>query len=198
MPIWISIIEWMARLILVILIILSIWGWAIILEKKKYFKNVEALDSLDELKNLIKQNNFSELKKQLDQKNGFRTDIIKHALQASSKTNVSSMVNSFVLVEKKKLESGLPILGTLGSTTPFIGLLGTIMGIIVSFGELSLGKGDMNQVMYSLAEALVLTAVGLFVAIPAVISFNIFSRKLKSLMVDGESLKEYFLANYRE
>lgn len=198
MPIWITIIEWMARIILVVLIILSIWGWSVILEKKKYFKKIEALDSLDDLKNLIKQNNFSDLKKQLDAKVGFRTSILKQALLANSKDNVSSMVSSFVLIEKKKLESGLAILGTLGSTTPFIGLLGTIMGIIVSFGELSMGKGDMNQVMYSLAEALVLTAVGLFVAIPAVISFNIFSRKLKSLLVDGESIKEYFLANYRE
>lgn len=198
MPIWITIIEWMARLILLVLVILSVWGWAVILEKKKYFKQIEALDSLDDLKKLIQQNNFESLKKALENKTGFRTDILKNALAANSKENVGSMVTSFVLIEKKKLESGLSILGTLGSTTPFIGLLGTIMGIIVSFGELSLGKGDMNQVMYSLAEALVLTAVGLFVAIPAVIAFNVFSRKLKSLMVDGESLKEYFLANYRE
>jgi biopolymer transport protein ExbB/TolQ len=72
------------------------------------------------------------------------------------------------------------------------------MGIIVSFGELSLGKGDMNQVMYSLAEALTLTAVGLFVAIPAVIAFNIFSKQLKNQLVDAESIRDYFIANKKD
>ena len=100
-----------------------------------------------------------------------------------------------IAVEKKKeLEKGLPVLGTLGSTTPFIGLLGTIMGIIVSFGELSQGTGNTNSVMFSLAEALILTAVGLVVAIPAVISFNYYSRKVRLILNETAALKDLFIA----
>jgi biopolymer transport protein ExbB/TolQ len=100
----------------------------------------------------------------------------------------------FITELKPELEKGLPVLGTLGSTTPFIGLLGTILGIIVSFGALSKGAGDMNSVMLSLAEALILTAVGLIVAIPAVIAFNFFSRKSRSVITDLASVKDLYIA----
>jgi len=81
--------------------------------------------------------------------------------------------------EKLRIEERLSVLGTLGSTAPFIGLLGTVLGIIVAFGELSMGNGDSKTIMFALAEALILTAVGLFVAIPAVIAFNIFKKKVQ-------------------
>ncbi|MFZ4713313.1 MAG: MotA/TolQ/ExbB proton channel family protein [Bacteriovoracaceae bacterium] len=190
MPVWILVIEWLARIILFVLVCLSVWSVTIILERRKFFKDLENKDNLDDLKKCIESNSFTNLSS-----DGFRTQVLKYATLGTTHESVEKMVNSFVLLEKKKLEKGLSVLGTLGSTTPFIGLLGTIMGIIVSFGELSLGKGDMNQVMYSLAEALILTAVGLFVAIPAVVAFNIYSKKLKNLLVDGESIKDYYLAH---
>jgi hypothetical protein len=83
---------------------------------------------------------------------------------------------------KKKLEKNISFLGTLGSTTPFVGLLGTILGIIVSFGKLSVTKTDTNIIMFSLAEALILTAVGLVVAIPAVVAYNFFQKKIKMIL----------------
>jgi len=69
-------------------------------------------------------------------------------------------------------------LGTLGSTTPFVGLLGTILGIVVAFGNLSSGQMDAQKIMLALAEALITTAVGLLVAIPAVVAFNYFGRRV--------------------
>ena len=82
-------------------------------------------------------------------------------------------------IYKTDLEKGLPVLGTLGSTAPFIGLLGTILGIIKAFGELSVNAMNTNRIMFLLAEALILSAVGLAVAIPSVIAFNYFQRKVK-------------------
>jgi biopolymer transport protein ExbB len=193
MPIWMLVVEWLARIILFFLVCLSIWSVSIILERRKFFKILDEQDSLDDLKKIIDSKNYSQLSG-----NGFLVSVLKNALKGTSTESIEKMVNSFILTEKKSLEKGLSVLGTLGSTTPFIGLLGTIMGIIVSFGELSLGKGDMNQVMYSLAEALTLTAVGLFVAIPAVIAFNIFSKKLKNQLVDAESIRDYFIANKKD
>ena len=96
--------------------------------------------------------------------------------------------------ERATLEQGLSVLGTLGSTTPFVGLLGTILGIIVSFGALSQGQIDSQKIMYSLAEALLLTAVGLGVAIPAVVAYNYYSRRVVEFLREAEALKEALLA----
>lgn len=152
MPLWMIAIEWSARIILILLIFLSVWSVSIILEKKKLFEQINLDDFLEKLK--LKSKNFN-----------------------NDKFDQAISIDLFE--QKQKLEKGLPILGTLGSTTPFIGLLGTILGIIVAFGELSQGKADTNAIMFALAEALILTAVGLFVAIPAVIAFNHFTKKIK-------------------
>ena len=106
------------------------------------------------------------------------------------KEKLDTFFIAFVNQSQKKWKDGLSVLGTLGSTTPFIGLLGTILGIIVSFGELSKGNVDMKGVMFSLAEALILTAVGLAVAIPAVIAFNYFNKKTSQMIKDIETIKE--------
>jgi biopolymer transport protein ExbB/TolQ len=85
---------------------------------------------------------------------------------------------------RPQVESGLVFLGTLGNNAPFVGLFGTVLGIIVAFRELSsaaanaaTNSGGMNNVMSGIAEALVSTAVGILVAVPAVIFFNIFQKK---------------------
>ncbi len=81
---------------------------------------------------------------------------------------------------KKEAEKNLIVLGTLGNNVPFIGLFGTVLGIIKAFEELGVNASDSEtQVMTDLAEALVATAVGLLVAIPAVIAYNYFQRRLK-------------------
>jgi biopolymer transport protein ExbB/TolQ len=120
--------------------------------------------------------------------------LIKNLRPLNTNEKIEKGFDAFILELKSELEKGLPVLGTLGSTTPFIGLLGTILGIIVSFGALSKGTGDMNAVMLSLAEALILTAVGLIVAVPAVIAFNYFSRKARTVMTDLSMIKDLFIA----
>lgn len=100
-----------------------------------------------------------------------------------------SNFETFMETEKNHLEKGLPVLGTLGSTAPFIGLLGTILGIIKAFGELSINALNTNKIMFLLAEALILTAVGLAVAIPSVIAFNYFQRKVKQQITMIRAMK---------
>jgi biopolymer transport protein ExbB len=79
-------------------------------------------------------------------------------------------------------ENNMIVLGTLGNNTPFIGLFGTVLGIIGALEELQRDAGGDSRVMSELAEALVATAVGLLVAIPAVIAFNYFNRRLKVIL----------------
>ena len=167
MPLWMIAIEWSARLILLGLIILSVWSVTIIIEKKKLFEALNLDDFTDKLKK--KADDFSDDK-------------------------VDQAISIDLFEQKQVLEKGLPVLGTLGSTTPFIGLLGTILGIIVAFGELSQGKADTNAIMFALAEALILTAVGLFVAIPAVIAFNHFSKKIKTYFDNVNAKLDLYLA----
>ena len=88
--------------------------------------------------------------------------------------------------EKLRLERNLAFLATLGSNGPFIGLFGTVLGIIKAFHDLSaseLGAGA-STVMAGISEALVATAVGLMVAIPAVVAFNYFNRRIKVRMAE--------------
>jgi len=89
------------------------------------------------------------------------------------------------LLQRAQLERGLGFLGTLASNTPFIGLFGTVIGIIMAFDQLSTSavRGTASQaVMGSIAEALVATAVGIGVAVPAVAAFNAFQQRIKLIL----------------
>jgi biopolymer transport protein ExbB len=89
--------------------------------------------------------------------------------------------------ERVKLERFLGVLGTLGNISPFIGLFGTVVGIIKAFRDLAAsGTGGPAVVAKGIAEALVATAAGLLVAIPASILYNYFMRRLKVITVDME------------
>ncbi|MFA6002755.1 MAG: MotA/TolQ/ExbB proton channel family protein [Elusimicrobiota bacterium] len=101
------------------------------------------------------------------------------------------------LGEKRMLEQRLMILGTLGNNAPFIGLFGTVLGVIKAFHDLSQSGSGPEVVMQGLSEALVATAVGLFVAIPCVVGYNYFSTKVKDLLAQTESLSRILLAQVR-
>ena len=93
---------------------------------------------------------------------------------------------------RKDAERGLIILGTLGNNVPFLGLFGTVLGIIKAFHDLGAstvrGAAIQQTVMAGISEALVATAVGLAVAIPAVVAFNVFNRQLKTLTSRANAL----------
>jgi biopolymer transport protein ExbB len=93
------------------------------------------------------------------------------------------------------LERHLGILGTLGNNAPFIGLLGTVLGIIKAFADLAHNQaGGAAVVMSGISEALVATAVGLIVAIPAVIAFNIFQGKVRKAMAEIDAMAHLVLS----
>jgi biopolymer transport protein ExbB len=184
--IWLTVVEWLARLILLILVMLFIWSVTIMIERRRFFKGMVLPD--ENLKKAIRNKNYSQ------QSQHFHAELLNELKNLKTSEQMDKVFDAYASEKRKELEKGLPVLGTLGATTPFIGLLGTILGIIVSFGELSRGTGSTNSVMFSLAEALILTAVGLVVAIPAVIAFNYFNRKVKNVLSEGESLKDLLIA----
>lgn len=137
---------------------------------------------------------------------GMRRDDVE-----TSPEEASEAMQAEATVQKSILESRLSYLGTLGANAPFIGLFGTVIGILQSFDELgksakapaaqaaqaaqaAAAAGAPQAVMSSLAEALVATAVGIGVAIPAVFAFNVFQRTCKTWLADADVLSRELLA----
>ena len=104
-------------------------------------------------------------------------------------------------IQRLKLERRLAFLGTLGNNAPFIGLFGTVVGIVMAFeklgeaGRTAAAAAAPAEVMASIAEALVATAIGLAVAIPAVAAFNWFQRKIRSIAGRTDALSRVLLAH---
>jgi biopolymer transport protein ExbB len=115
-------------------------------------------------------------------------------------------ISGAMALQRKRMERGLAFLGTLGNNAPFVGLLGTVIGVIEAFEALGtsdnfqqVGKASASlapqAIMSGIAEALVATAVGLFVAIPAVAAYNFFQRKIQSTLAESEALNNILLAH---
>lgn len=105
------------------------------------------------------------------------------------------LMNAMAMRKQQLLDRGLTVLGTVGSTTPFIGLLGTVLGIIQAFRDLAFdSQSGPSVVMAGIAEALVATATGLLVAIPAVVFFNYFKNRQTQILGNIEQLERTLIA----
>jgi biopolymer transport protein ExbB len=111
-------------------------------------------------------------------------------------------MQSAVAFERTRLERWLAYLGTVGNNAPFVGLFGTVVGVVGAFEKLgkgsaptaAAGQAATQAVMSSIAEALVATAVGILVALPAVAMYNYFQRRIASLLSESEVLTNLVLA----
>jgi biopolymer transport protein ExbB len=98
--------------------------------------------------------------------------------------------------ERRGIEAGLAILASIGSTSPFVGLFGTVLGIIHALARISaLGSASLDVVAGPIGEALVATGIGIAVAVPAVLAYNFFVRRLKSLAADLEDFSNTFVSS---
>ncbi len=118
---------------------------------------------------------------------------LSHAADGSR--SVQEHIAAVVERERLRYERGLAFLGTLGSNAPFIGLFGTVLGIIRAFDDLSANTAQgASAVMTGIAEALVATAVGLLVALPAVAAYNVFMRHVESCAASADAFGHEVLA----
>ena len=167
---------------------ISLLSVSVIIERAVYFARRRASGSYPQLLALAQAGHLDEAA-QIADGDSMEAAIARVAAQtaASGHQAVERAIASTMERRRLQYEKGLFILGTLGNNAPFIGLFGTVLGIIRAFADLSAsGKGGAQVVMAGISEALVATAVGLFVAIPAVLAFNIFQRLLKRVL--GRSL----------
>jgi len=108
--------------------------------------------------------------------------------------NISRSLRKAQLSETTKLESAVPFLATTGASAPFIGLFGTVMGILFTFQTLGGAKAaTLDKIAPKIAEALLATGVGLVAAIPSVIAYNYFVRRIKVLRADMETFEQDYL-----
>lgn len=107
---------------------------------------------------------------------------------------LDELFDSYKAVERPGLEKNLNLLGTIASNAPYIGLLGTVMGIMKAFNDLAVAPGQGNEVvMAGIAHALVSTAIGLAVAIPAVVAFNYFQKKVGLVLANIDAARDLCL-----
>jgi len=174
--------------ILVLLLLASLWSWVIIVERLLAFsraeKGSERLSA--RIAKLVRAGQLAEARDLAGSEDSALARVLSFALNHPSreKAVLDEALERKQIEEVLALEHRLPTLGTLGSVAPYVGLFGTVLGIIRSFQSLGQGAADASgaaMVSAGIAESLVATAAGLAVAVPAVIFFNAFSRRLTIL-----------------
>jgi biopolymer transport protein ExbB/TolQ len=182
--------EW----VLWLLIILSVVSIGIIFERFYYFTQHGGADPelvRSVINSLFDRDTASALKLAKEHSKSLEMAVIVEGINQlhHGPSAQEDCMRAYLLRQKKMLDRGLTVLATLGNNAPFIGLFGTVLGIIKAFNDLGLNPaGGATVVMAGISEALVATAVGLFVAIPAVVAFNYFQRLTKNVLTDSEAV----------
>jgi biopolymer transport protein TolQ len=197
----------LVQLVMLVLVAASIMSWFIIFQKNKLLKTVstEAARFEDEF---WSGGDLSELYTQLSRRRleregmekVFETGFAEFARSYKATTDpafmMASIQRSMKVVlsrEEDKLEANLSLLATIGSTSPYVGLFGTVWGIMNSFTALgAVQNASLNMVAPGIAEALIATAMGLFAAIPAVVAYNKYSDQVDRLIGRYENFMEEF------
>ncbi|MDQ3235130.1 MAG: MotA/TolQ/ExbB proton channel family protein [Pseudobdellovibrionaceae bacterium] len=191
--------EW----VLWLLLALSVTSLGVIVERLIYYARIR-LDFVHfsrEVTRRLLDDDIDGIKGMCSTSASIESQTILRGLEYREK-GVNAMEQSmtgFLFGEKQKLDHGLVILGTLGSNAPFIGLFGTVIGIIQAFDNLASNPaGGPSVVMAGISEALIATAVGLMVAIPAVIAFNGFQRVVRRKLSNAEAMKSLVVAHFNK
>jgi biopolymer transport protein ExbB len=191
-----------AEWVLWLLIALSVISFAIMIERAYYFLthavDVESLAA--ELRRLLAKGSVADARARVKGADSTETMVIAAGLDEVERgvDAVSEAMVGQKAQQRMRLERNLAFLGTLGNNAPFIGLFGTVLGIIRAFHELAGNQaGGVAVVMAGISEALVATAVGLMVAIPAVVGFNYFNRRVRQTLANVDALAHVVLAQLK-
>jgi biopolymer transport protein ExbB len=182
-----------------LLIALSILSLAFILERFFTLGKArrESQKIAAKLRELLQTNNLQELEDLSKDRETVEGRALSYGLRHVREKGLNGLeeiFTSYAAIERPALERYLGFLATVGSNAPFIGLLGTVFGVMDAFRGLATSQGDATAVMLGISKALVATAAGLMVAIPAVIAYNYFHKQVKSIMSNLNGVKDLCLA----
>jgi biopolymer transport protein ExbB len=210
--------EWLQRLmtnfgaqwVMWLLLGLSVISVAVMLERGWFYMSMR--DDLSrlatDLRDLLRGGDYEAARRKMEASPSAEAAVVVAGLTEMDKGKAAAQeaMAGAVALQRMRLESRLAFLGTLGNNAPFIGLFGTVIGVVQAFA--ALGRQDTatasaeaaagmapQEVMSSIAEALVATAVGLAVAIPAVATYNFFVRRSKQILANTEALSRVLLAH---
>jgi biopolymer transport protein ExbB/TolQ len=202
---------WMARTVAIVLFIESVWSLAVMIDRYLYFSAArkQSREFAPKVAGALKESKLEEAIKIADRnKKSHLAEVVTAGLQefrASSGTATEDTIASAgraldraEAIVHAKLKRGLSVLATIGSTAPFVGLFGTVVGILHAFDAIATQKiAGIGAVAGGISEALVTTAFGLLVAIPAVMAFNYFTGRVEAFDVEMDNssseLIDYFI-----
>ncbi|MEO8219105.1 MAG: MotA/TolQ/ExbB proton channel family protein [Acidobacteriota bacterium] len=209
---------WLAKGVVIVLILMSIWSFSLAIERFWRFYNAkkESLKVALGVTPLLKQHKLDEaitFTKDKKYRHSHLARVLQAGLTEFQYESTQTLPDGFDIVESGRraieretlmttaeMKKGLGNLATISTTAPFIGLFGTVVGIINAFrGMAASGSGGLGAVSEGISEALATTAFGLFVAIPAVWLYNYFLNKIERFQVEmsnaSSELVDYFIKN---
>ena len=188
--------------VMFLLIGLSILAAAVAIERAWFFfRSADDLERLArELEDALESGDIAGARAKMSRSPSAEAKVVLVGLAKADRgpRAASEAMAAATAVQRKKLERGLGFLGTLGNNAPFVGLLGTVIGIIMAFDKLGDGSSSSavapTGVMSSIAEALVATAIGLAVAIPSVAVYNYFQRRIRGVVSNTMTLTHVLMS----
>ena len=189
--------------VIIILIACSIYSWAVIFEKIKLFKKINiSSDQFEDKfwKSKSAETFYNNLPQNISDPMAlifkeFMQGIVKSKSKSNINERLSSILEAGIEKQTSKIEKGFTFLATVGSTAPFIGLFGTVWGIMNSFQSIAISRNtSLAIVAPGIAEALFATALGLLAAIPAVVAYNKFNNDLRRYSQKLESFSKRFIS----
>jgi biopolymer transport protein ExbB/TolQ len=193
-----------AEWVMYVLIVLSIISLSIIIERCIFFSKMKG-DSgaffVNLTQKLINKSTPQEIAKWCESSPLAEAKVaavgLEKAHENASLRSIEESMNAQIISQRIQFDRGLTILGTLGNNTPFVGLFGTIIGIIEAFHALATTKtAGPEVVMASISEALVATAVSLLVAIPAVVAYNFIGRAVRKRQTNSEATARLIVTHF--
>ena len=197
--------DFVVKSVIIILIAASVYSWALIFEKYRLFKNIEKSTSIFEEKFWKSKSAVSFYNNLLNKDKDPLTNVFQSAMVEVIKTKSKSSSEQIARVSRvieisgdkeiKLIEKNFTFLATVGSTAPFIGLFGTVWGIMNSFQSIAISRNtSLAIVAPGIAEALFATALGLLAAIPAVVAYNKFNSDSKKYSARIENFSKKFIS----
>lgn len=192
-----------ANWVLWLLVMLSLASVAIIIERWIFYRGLsgEDIGLMGPVSKHLAEGKREALDKLLKASRSSGARMTEAMLETASrgKASIEALLNATRSQERIRLERNLSFLGTVGANAPFIGLFGTVIEILRVFhllGEQGVASGEgAKEIMSGISEALVATAIGLLVAIPAVVAYNAFQRRVKRLISDADGLSGTVMAH---
>lgn len=195
-----------AEWVLYLLLLISVLSVAVIIERAKFFKNNQRkMDLLsNEIRAAAQKGKWAEIQRLLDAQpkeekatsySYALAEALSHLAETPHAEALDQISNDAILRVRKSWEKNLTVLATIGSNAPFVGLFGTVLGIIQAFHDIAktTATTGVQGVSSGLSEALIATAVGILVAIPAVVAYNFYNRRVKNALQEAEALKSFLI-----